>query len=52
LAGRDAFGEMLAVCVSVMTPMWRPSMIHHMPIKTLLTTTFKSLVMQLAGLLA
>ena len=27
-------------------------MIHHTPIKTLLTTTFKSLVMQLSGVLA
>jgi len=27
-------------------------MIHHTPIKTLLTTTLKSLVMQLSGLLA
>jgi hypothetical protein len=52
LAGRDAFGEMMEVCVSVMTPMWSPSMIHHTPSKTLLTTTFQSLVMQLSGLLA
>src|SRR4029450_2907691 len=43
---------MMEVCVSVMTPIWSPSMIHHMPIKTLLTTTFQSLVMQLSGLLA
>src|SRR5919108_920804 len=43
---------MMEVCVSVMTPIWSPSMIHHTPIKTLLTTTFKSLVMQLSGLLA
>src|SRR5688500_18251355 len=35
-----------------MTPTASPSMIHHTPNKTLLTTTFDSLVMQLSGLLA
>jgi len=43
---------MMEICVSGMTPMWSPSMIHHTPIKPLLTTTFKSLGMQLSGLLA
>src|SRR5215217_5864651 len=35
-----------------MKPMRSPSMIHPTPIKTLLTTTFESLVTQLSGLLA
>ncbi len=32
--------------------MWSRSMIHHTPIKPLLTTTLQSLVMQLSGFLA
>jgi hypothetical protein len=43
---------MIEVFVSIMTPTWSPSMIHPTPTKTLLTTTFESLVMQLSGLLA
>jgi hypothetical protein len=35
-----------------MTPSWSPFMIHPTPTKTLLTTTFEPLVMQLSGLLA
>src|ERR671916_1021106 len=52
LARRDTFGEMIEVFISIISPSRSPSMIHSMPIKTLLTTTFNSLVMQLSSLLA
>jgi hypothetical protein len=43
---------MMEVFISIITPTRSPSMIHPTPTKTLLTTTFESLVMQLSGLLA
>src|SRR5918997_6591141 len=43
---------MMEVFISIITPTRSPSMIHPTPTKTLLTTTFESLVMQLSGLVA
>src|ERR671914_385806 len=43
---------MMEVFISIITPTRRPSMIHPTPTKTLLTTIFESLVMQLSALLA
>src|SRR5262249_42064866 len=53
LAGRSAFGEMMENAHFPSRPqLGAPSMIHPTPTKTLLTTTFASLVMELSGLLA
>jgi hypothetical protein len=49
---RDTFGEMVETLTATLTLMRSPSMIHPTPTKTLLTTTFSSLVMQLSGSLA
>src|ERR687895_2046341 len=51
-ARRGTFGEMMEVFISIMTPTRSPSMIHPTPTKTLLTTTFESLIIQLSSLLA
>jgi hypothetical protein len=51
LITRGGFGEMMATKPSIMTRTRSPLMIHPTPTKTLLTTTFQSLVMQLSGLL-
>ena len=49
---RDTFGAMVETLTATLTLMRSPSMIHPTPTKTLLTTTFSSLVMQLSGSLA
>lgn len=49
---RGTFGELVETLTSSISPTRSPSMIHPTPTKTLLTTTFESLVMQLSGSLA
>src|SRR5688500_15143604 len=43
---------MVETRISALTPTWSPSLMHLTPSKSLLTTTYEYLVMQLSGLLA